>query len=148
MANQQTSEQRTAAAQMRGWPPVAERRRRVTADAEGWPVIPGRYGQIEWLCGGVDCHSCPMPGQLALAVYTDRPRIIAKLSTLPGVRRYQTGDSEGRMVFEPSALARVAEVIQARRRRPPTPGRPAEIMATLRSTRRPPQGPCAVVGAS
>src|SRR5947209_17792670 len=65
---------------------------RVRADAEGFPVIPGRYGRIEWHCDGVNCHACPLPGQLALAVYTDRPRLFSKIWSIPGVRRYQTGD--------------------------------------------------------
>jgi len=53
-------------------------RLRVQADAEGFPVIPGRYGQIEWYCDGQDCAArsggfCALPRQLALAVYTNRP---------------------------------------------------------------------------
>jgi len=47
---------------------------RVQADAEGFPIIPGRYGRIEWHCDGVNCWSCALPGQFALAVYTTRPR--------------------------------------------------------------------------
>ena len=45
---------------------------RLRADAEGFPVIPGRYGQIEFYCDGVS-HGCPLPGHVALAVYTARP---------------------------------------------------------------------------
>jgi len=41
---------------------------RVQADAEGFPIIPGRYGRIEWHCDGVNCHSCALPDQVALAV--------------------------------------------------------------------------------
>jgi hypothetical protein len=47
-------------------------RYRVTRDAEGWPVIPGRYGRLEWHDG------------TALAVYTDRPRVFACLWAVPG----------------------------------------------------------------
>ena len=92
-------------------------RLRVQVDGEGFPLIPGRYGQIEWQCDGVDCHSCPLPRQVALAVCTDRPRLFEKLWAIPGVKRHQTGDSEMRAVFPPEVLDQVAGVIKARRRR-------------------------------
>lgn len=99
---------------------------RVVADAEGWPMIPGRYGQIEWYCDGEDCAArfggfCALPGQLALAVHTDRPRLFEKLWAIPGVKRHQTGDREMRAVFPPEALGQVAAVIKARRKRTLTP---------------------------
>ena len=90
---------------------------RIQADAEGSPIIPGRYGQIEWYCDGVNCHACPLPGQVALAVYTERPRLFSKIWSIPGVRRHQTGDSEMRAVFPPEVLEQVAGVIRARRKR-------------------------------
>jgi len=96
-------------------------RLRVQVDAEGFPLIPGRYGQIEWHCDGVDCWSCPLPGQLALAVYSDRPRLFEKLWAIPGVKRHQTGDTEMRAVFPPEALEQVTQVIKARRRRSLSP---------------------------
>ena len=92
-------------------------RLRVQVDGEGFPLIPGRYGQIEWQCDGVDCHSCPLPRQVALAVCTDRPRLFEKLWAIPGVKRHQTGDTEIRAVFPPEVLDQVAGVIKARRRR-------------------------------
>jgi hypothetical protein len=78
---------------------------RVQLDSEGSPMIPGRYGQIEWF----DAED--------LAVYSDRPRLFDKLWAIPGVRRHQTGDKEMRAVFPPEALDQVAAVIKARRRR-------------------------------
>src|SRR5439155_1125215 len=90
---------------------AAPYRFRVRADAEGFPFIPGRYGQIERHCDGVNCHACPLPGQLALAVYTDRPRLFSKIWSIPGVRRYRTGDSEMRSVFSAEALGQVARVV-------------------------------------
>lgn len=84
-------------------------RLRVEPDAEGFPVIPGRYGQIEWF------------DENDLAVYTDRPRQFARLWAIPGVRRHQTGDTEMRAVFPPEALLKVARVIKARRRRTLSP---------------------------
>src|SRR2546428_13996879 len=93
---------------------------RVQADAEGFPIIPGRHGRIEWHCDGVDCSSCLLPGQFALAVYSDRPRMFAKLWAIPGVKRHQTGDSEMRALFPLEALEQVATVIRARRKRTQT----------------------------
>ena len=76
---------------------------RLRLDDEGFPLIPGRYGQIEWFDGK------------DLAVYTSRPRLFARLWAIPGVRRHQTGDAEMRAVFPPAALADVAVVIRAKR---------------------------------
>jgi hypothetical protein len=89
---------------------------RVGADAEGFPVIPGRYGQVEWHCDGVKCWSRALPGQVALAVYTDRPRLFSKIWSIPGVRQHQTGDTEMRAVFPVDTLEQVAAVVRARRR--------------------------------
>jgi hypothetical protein len=89
---------------------------RVVRDAEGWPIIPGRAGRIE------DHDGCE------LAVWTDRRRLFRQLWTIPGVRRWQTGDQEMRALFPPEALEPVAGLIRARRRRQanagsfPTPG--------------------------
>jgi len=81
----------------------------------GFPIIPGRYGQIEWFDG----HD--------LAVYTDRPRLFPKVWSIPGVRRHQTGDSEMRAVFPPEVLQQVAAVIRARKKRTQTsPESPSE----------------------
>src|SRR5712691_4199634 len=78
---------------------------RVQADGEGFPIIAGRYGQIEWFDGR------------DRAVYTNRPRLFAKLWSIPGVKRHQTGDTEMRALFPLEALDRVAAAIKARRRR-------------------------------
>jgi hypothetical protein len=98
---------------------AAPHRFRVIRDAEGWPMIPGRYGRIEYQDGR------------ELALYSDQLRLFAKLWTISGVRRWQTGDREMRALFPPEALEQVAGVIQARRRRPAgsaahlqKPGRP------------------------
>jgi hypothetical protein len=108
---------------------------RITDDPWVFAIIPGRYGQIEWFCDGVDCHSCPLPRQFALAVYSDRPRLFQKLWAIPGVTRHQTGDQEMRAVFprKPSTRSprssRPAVSVPSRPRRPagggsnPHPGR-------------------------
>lgn len=81
------------------------RRFRVRPDVEGFPIIPGRYGQVEWFDGR------------DLAVFCNRPRLFEKLWAIPSVKRHQTGDGEIRAVFPVEALETVAAVIKARRRR-------------------------------
>jgi hypothetical protein len=95
------SEQQRATEQLRAL--AKPYRLRVQVDAEGFPFIPGRHGQIEWHCDGVNCWSCPLPGQVALAVYSDRPRLFEKLWAVPGMKRHQMGDTEMRAVFPPEA---------------------------------------------
>jgi hypothetical protein len=82
---------------------AAPSRFRVRTDAEGFPVMPGRLGRIEWHDGAT------------LAVCTDRPRLFARLWALPHVRRWQVGDQEVRGLISVSALPTVADLIQARR---------------------------------
>jgi len=96
-----THEQRTADESLRAAAPGY----RVTSDREGWPVISGRLGQIEYHDG----HH--------LAVYTDRPRMIRKLLAIRPIQRHQTGDQEARMLFPASGLSAVSEAIRARRKR-------------------------------
>src|SRR3989442_6312798 len=64
---------------------------RVTLDAEGWPRIEGRYGQIEH-------HD-----EALLAVDSQAVRKLAPLVAL-GARRHQIGDEEYRLLFEPALL--------------------------------------------
>lgn len=104
---QLTAEQRAASEQMRQL--AKAHRFRVQLDLEGFPMIPGRYGQIEWFDGE------------DLGVYTNRRRLFTKLWAIPGVRRHQTGDTEMRAVFPLDALEHVADAIRARRRRTLSP---------------------------
>jgi hypothetical protein len=99
-------------------------RLRVAVDVEGFPVIPGRYGQIEWF------------DNIDLGVYSDRPRLFARLWAIPCVMRHQTGDTEMRAVFPPECLQRVAQVIKARRCRTPSSeeARRRGFKPTLRAT--------------
>jgi hypothetical protein len=128
-------------------------RLRVQADAEGFPIIPGRYGQIEWYCDGVDCAArfggfCPLPRHLVLAVYTERPRLFERLWAIPGVKRHQATGVEMRAVFLDEALRQVATVIRAKRwggtgrGRPENlrsgPGHTATSLPQERSSGRPP----------
>jgi len=128
------TDERAAVRLVRGW--AAPGRLRVLPDAEGWPRIPGRLGQIEWHCDGTDCHGCPAPGPL-LAVFTTRARLHARLLALPGVRRWQRGDQEMRALFPLASLPAVAAVIGARRRAVPvmTPARLASLAAAREKLR-------------
>lgn len=60
-------EKMTAHEQMRSW--AVRGGYRGDRDAEGFPVIPGRLGRIEW-------HD---PEGRELAIYTDRPRLFSGL---------------------------------------------------------------------
>jgi transcriptional regulator with XRE-family HTH domain len=86
-------------------------------DPEGFPFIPGRYGVIEWFDGR------------ELAVYSDHPRLFAKIWAIPGVRRNQTGDQEMRAIFPREALEQVAAVIRAKRWGGSGRGRPGNLVA-------------------
>ena|SRR3989442_13659281 len=113
MGCQLTKEPRRPAEQTKAFAQLRElaepHRLRVQADAEGFPVIPGRYGQIEWFDGQ------------DLAVYSNRPRLFEKVWAIPGVKRHQTGDHEMRAIFPPEALEQVAGVLKARRKRTLSP---------------------------
>jgi hypothetical protein len=94
-------------------------RYRVATDPEGFPLIPGQYGRIEWFDGR------------DLAVYSDRPRLFAKIWAIPGVRRHQTGDKEMRATFPPEALEQVASLIRAKRWGGTGRGRPENLLGEL-----------------
>ena len=93
-------------------------RLRVITDTEGYPAIPGRYRRIEWF------------SDRDLTVYSDRPRLFAKIWAIPGVRRHQTGDQEMRAILPPEALEQVAGVIRARRHARRVRGPPPEGCVT------------------
>ena len=93
-----TKEQLEAAQELQSIAPGLQ----VQFDPEGWPVIRGQRGRIEYHDGK------------ELAVYTDRPKLFRKLFAIPGVRRHQTGDIEVRALFPPAALSQVALLIGRR----------------------------------
>jgi hypothetical protein len=100
-----TAEQRRAFTAFRST--ALEPRLRVVTDDEGWPTIVGKLGRIEWHDG------------VTLAVYSDRPRLFARLRALSGIRPWQVGDQEIRVVFAVEFLPAVARLIRAQRRRSP-----------------------------
>lgn len=83
------------------------RRYRVKADGEGWPIVPGKHGQVEWHDGR------------EIAVFTRSTRIAGRLLGVPGVKRHQTGDEEIRVLVPSGQFSEVCGVIRARRKRPP-----------------------------
>ena len=121
-----TNEQRQAFDQLRVL--ALPSRFRVKPDAEGFPVIPGRQGAIEWT-GEPD----------TLAVFTTRRRLHAPLLALLGVRRRQTGDDELRAYFPVEALEAVARAIRAYRRRSSASAARLAGHTAYRFTKRPPE---------
>lgn len=105
---------------------------RVVPDEEGYPIVPGRHGHVQW-CG-------PEPtGEARLYVFTQTTQMATKLAAIPGVHRWQTGDREARLWFpahDAECLRAVLAVIKAKIRRPATSGRSAEALAAARARRR------------
>jgi hypothetical protein len=99
---------------------AAPHRLRVVRDAEGYPVIPGKFGQIEYHDG------------TRLAAYTaGRKDRLGRLLSLPGITRHQVGDTEVRILFPVGMLPEVAHVIRARRRKQVSPGHLAKLRGSL-----------------
>lgn len=92
-------------------------RLRVTADVEGWPMVRGRYGRLEYHDGVV------------VSVFTDHRLIRSRLLELPGSRRAQEGDDELRVVVPVSSLAAAGKSILASRRRTLAPEQRAKLRA-------------------
>jgi hypothetical protein len=125
-----TQEQRDARARLLGQVAAADARWRVIADAEGWPLIPGRYGQVEDL--GLEWAT----GEYRLYVFTPTPRMIPKLRAMAGVHPSQIGDTDARFWFpsgDPALLRSVCALIRARVRRPETAPVPTAYRFTTRS---------------
>ena len=104
-----TSEHAPAFRQLRTF--AASLRLRVSPDAEGFPVILGKYGQIEWFHAEAKY----------LAAYTTRRLTRGKLLALPGIIRHQIGDEEVRVLFPVDRLPEVARLLGARKRRSLSP---------------------------
>ena len=115
----QTNVQRNATASLR----AIAGRCRVQLDAEGWPMIPGRLGQIEY-------HD-----HAHLAVFINRRRLHARILAIPGVQRHQTGDEELRALFPPNSLPQVAKTTKARRKRTLSPAIREKLAAARAATR-------------
>jgi hypothetical protein len=88
---------------------AAPYRYRVALDPEGWPMIPGPYGRLEWHDGR------------EVTVHTDRPR-----------DSLGVGDQEVRGLFSAAALPAVVALIRARRRRAGHPAGPRDLVSAPR----------------
>ena len=96
-------------------------RARVTTDAEGWALVPGRLGQVE-----------VTTDPAWLAVFTTRTRQVPKLLAVPGMHRHQMCDGEARMWFPadaPDTLRAVFEIIRPRLRRQLSEDQKARLVA-------------------
>ena len=119
-----TDEQAAAFSQVRRL--AAPDRLRVVADAEGFPVIRGRLGDIEW-------HHAD---ETYLAAYTaGRLDRRGRLLSLPGIIRLQVGDTECRILFPVALLGEVARTLQARRRKYLSPEQLAKLQHAALGTR-------------
>ncbi len=103
-----TAEQLAAFAYLRAL--AAPHRLRTVADDEGFPMMPGLYGSVEW-AGENDGW---------LFAYTTGRLIRRRLLALSDVRPQQVGDDELRIRFPVARLPEVARLLRARRRRPPS----------------------------
>lgn len=115
-----TNEQRVYTDFLNGQVAAARLRVRVVPDVEGFPIIPGRYGQVEYY--GPEAGT----GAQRQRVFTATPKMIKRLLAIPGVRPQQMGDHEARLWFpagDPDCLRAVCRVIRARIRRLPTTAR-------------------------
>ena len=115
----QTNEQRKATTYLR----AIAGGYRVELDAEGWPMVPGRLGRIEY-------HD-----DTDLAVFTNRRRLHVRILAIPAIQRNQTGDEELRALFPPDSLSQVAKTIKARRKRTPSPAMLENLAAVGAATR-------------
>jgi hypothetical protein len=110
--------------------PVLGERVRLAPDVEGFPIVPGRMGRLEYL--GMRSGPDRDGGRYAdrLHVFTDRGRIIPKLLAVPGVHRGQIGSGEARLWFashDHITLAAVARIIRPRVRRSSSTGNSAAL---------------------
>jgi len=112
-------------------------RARITVDSEGWPLVQGRYGRLEWRGEQGTSQESSSPHIYA---YTDRKRILFKLSAVPGVRPCQTGDHEGSvsmLAADHEAVLACARLFRCHTngRGAHSVGRSAKEMAWLRADR-------------
>ena len=115
----QTNEQREATAHLR----TIAGGYRIELDAEGWPMIPGRLGRIEYY------------DDTDVAVFTNRRRLHVRILAIPAIKRNQTGDEELRALFPPDSMSEVAKTIKARRKRMPSPAILENLAAVGAATR-------------
>jgi hypothetical protein len=77
--------------------------------------VPAKYGHVY------------IHGRERLGVYCRSVRLLPRLLAVPGLALHQRGDREFSATFPPDALAEVADIIQARRRRQVSEGERARL---------------------
>ncbi len=88
-------------------------RARITKDVDGWPIVPGRHGRLEWR--GAEWRT----GEARIYAHTDRARMVARLLAVKGVHRCQTGDTEATVWIQAEdavAVKAVGELLRLRYR--------------------------------
>ena len=109
-------------------------RARVTLDPEGWPVVPGKYGRLEWRGEAPDGSGVE---SRRIYAYSNRKRLLFKLREVSGVRPCQSGDVEGAVSMLatdlPAFLSCARLRTQTNGRGRASKGRPPEGMAALRA---------------
>lgn len=108
---------------------VPELRARVTLDREGWPMVPARFGRLEWR--GVAAEAAPA----LLYAFTDSSRILSRLLAVPGVSPCQVGDGEGAVSMaatDHQAILACGRLLHCQTNGRASNGRSAEDMAAIR----------------
>lgn len=101
---------------------------RVARDVDGWPIVPGRQGQLDWR--GVESD-----GSARLYAFTEHGRLVPKLLAVPGARPAQVGSGEAAVWLRAGAIRAVAALLRTRVRRAPESGRSAAFLARIRLRR-------------
>jgi hypothetical protein len=115
-------------------------RYRISLDESADPSRESRlwYCRIPCRYGFINVH-----GPTTLAAYTDRRRMVPKLVAVEGVTVHQRGDSEVRVILDPSRLDAIADLHHAKRRRRLSDAERARLVEMTRSfnEKRPPSDP-------
>ncbi|MCH8041687.1 MAG: hypothetical protein IH977_15290 [Nitrospinae bacterium] len=82
---------------------------RVILNQDGEAVIPGQYGQVEWVS---------YSGK-TLVAHTEKKRILHKLLNLPWTVPHQVGGEEGSVTFPSTRLGEIGVLLRLRRHRNP-----------------------------
>lgn len=112
-------------------------RARVILDAEGWPMVRGRLGRLEWR--GIEAMGS-FTGTARLYAFTDSAHQIRKLRAIPGLRPEQVGDQEATFSLDAAnhaAILTVARVLHFQIQRGQTfAGASPEQMRAMREMRK------------
>jgi len=82
---------------------------RVILNQDEEAIMPGKYGQIEWV--SFDAKT--------LVAFTWKRRMLSKLLSLPWTVPHQVGDGEGSVTFPSTRLGEMGALLKLKRRRNP-----------------------------